>query len=244
MSYPKIHNQDNKDRAIIESFNCAIEGIIETIRQERNMKIHVFVSIFIILVSLFMDLTKLEIALVAFSISLVWITEILNTSVEAIVDMYIKEYHELAKLAKDTAAGAVLVASFNAMLVGYFVYFDRVKKMGDILIKRIKVNNSHLTISILVVVVILVLMLKSHFRRGTPLRGGMPSGHSAIAFAIWVIVCFQTTDLFIIILNFFMALLVSQTRVKAGIHSFKEVFIGAILGASVSFILIYLINKI
>ncbi len=68
------------------------------------------------------------------------------------------------------------------------------------------------------------------FNKGTPLEGGMPSGHSAIAFAVFGILLYMTSDIRILGLAFFMALLVAQSRVKAGIHSFKEVLAGGFLG--------------
>ena len=92
---------------------------------------------------------------------------------------------------------------------------------------------------ILILVAILVIVLKSFFQKGTPLEGGMPSGHSAIAFAAFGILLFMTSDIRILILGFFMAGLVAQSRVKSGIHSIREVLAGGLLGFSVAFIILF-----
>ena len=71
---------------------------------------------------------------------------------------------------------------------------------------------------------------KLAFHKGTPLRGGMPSGHAAIAFAIWTIIAFFTNNSIVIMLSFFMAFLIARHRVKDAIHTVWEVVAGAILG--------------
>ena len=83
--------------------------------------------------------------------------------------------------------------------------------------------------------IILVLATKAYTGRGTPLRGGLPSGHAAIAFGGWMAVTHvvgDSTHWFLISsLTFLMALLVAQTRVESGVHSFLEVTYGALLGS-------------
>ena len=89
--------------------------------------------------------------------------------------------------------------------------------------------------------VILVIAVKAYTGRGTPLRGGLPSGHAAVAFAGWMAVTLILEDsarLFLISsVTFIMALLVAQTRVESGVHSSSEVASGAVLGALVTLLL-------
>jgi diacylglycerol kinase (ATP) len=91
------------------------------------------------------------------------------------------------------------------------------------------------------VTVILVIAVKAYTGRGTPLRGGLPSGHAAVAFAGWMAVTLileDSTRLFLISsVTFIMALLVAQTRVESGVHSSSEVASGAVLGALVTLLL-------
>ena len=212
-----VKKERERDRRIIDSFNFAIEGLTAAIRNEKHMKVHIIASIIII---------------ISLSVSFVIITELMNTSVEALVDMVSPERHPLAKLAKDVAAGAVLVAAINALCVGYLLFYDKLLDIFDSkdMLHTIAARKGNVSILIIILVAILVIIIKSLFNKGTPLEGGMPSGHSAIAFAVFGILLYMTSDIRILGLAFFMALLVAQSRVKAGIHSFKEVLAGGFLG--------------
>lgn len=95
---------------------------------------------------------------------------------------------------------------------------------------RLRQSPWHLTFLSLILVLGLTILGKIAFHRGTPLRGGMPSGHAAIAFSIWTIVVFMTNNFVVIMLVFLMAFLIARHRVKDSIHTFAEVVAGAILG--------------
>lgn len=233
----------HKSRKIVESFNCAIEGIIQSIKNERHMKVHLVMTVVVIIATLILNLTKLEIALIAISISIVWIAEIINTAIEAVVDMYIQEYHDLAKLAKDAGAGAVFIAAVNSIIVGYLVMYNHFELFSKAEIHRLKSSPVHASAVALLLVVVIVIGLKALFRKGTPLRGGMPSGHSAVAFSVWVSIFFINDNIYITLLTFFLACMVAQTRVKAGIHTFKEVGVGAVIGSSVTYLILFVIRN-
>ena len=233
----------SKDRKVIESFNCAVEGIIEAIKNEKHMRIHVYITIGVLFLSLFLKLTKVELGMLAITISLVWIAEIFNTAIEAVVDIYVEDYHELAKLAKDAAAGAVFVASVNSVIIGYLILYNHFEALSKTVIYKIINSPVHLSVISLIMVILLVVTLKAHFRKGRPFKGGMPSGHSAISFSVFIATLFLTKNVYICLMMLFMALLVSQTRVKSGIHTFKEVFAGAILGSVITFLLFKMFLK-
>ena len=223
-----VKKERERDRRIIDSFNFAIEGLTAAIRNEKHMKVHIIASIIIVILAIITNASKVEILIISFVI----ITELMNTSVEALVDMVSPERHPLAKLAKDVAAGAVLVAAINALCVGYLLFYDKLLDIFDSkdMLHTIAARKGNVSILIIILVAILVIIIKSLFNKGTPLEGGMPSGHSAIAFAVFGILLYMTSDVRILGLAFFMALLVAQSRVKAGIHSFKEVLAGGFLG--------------
>lgn len=233
----------NKSRKVIESFNCAIEGIIEAIKKEKHMRIHLIFTIVVIIISIALNLTKIELALIAFAIALVWIAEIFNTAIEAVVDLYIKDYHELAKLAKDSAAGGVFVAAATSVIIGYLVMYNHFELFSKNAIYKIKSSPVHASALAIILVIVIVIGTKGIFRRGRPLHGGMPSGHSAMAFSAWSSILFLTDNIYIIVLGFFMAVLVAQTRVKSGIHSFAEVTVGALIGCLVTTLLLVLISR-
>jgi len=221
--------------SLLESFNFAFEGVIHVLRTQRNLRIHFAVAFAVLIAAIAVGVDRLELIALLIAISFVLITEMLNTALEAGIDVATTSFDPLAKLAKDIAAGAVLIATVNAVAVGYLVFSDKIVNHSARLIERIRDAPSELTLIALVLTIILVLGTKAYTGRGTPLRGGLPSGHAAVAFGGWMAitnVVGGTRHWFLISsLTFLMALLVAQTRVESGVHSFLEVSYGALLGA-------------
>jgi len=240
-----IKKERARDKRLVDSFNFAIEGLISALKNERHMKVHILAAIIIVILAIVINASKVEILIISLSVSFVIITELVNTAVEAIIDLVSPERHPLAKLAKDVAAGAVLVAAINALCVGYLLFYDKLLDIFDGANKLhvIAGRKGNISILILILVSILVIVLKTFFRKGTPLEGGMPSGHSAIAFAAFGILVFMTSDVRILVLGFFMAALVAQSRVKSGIHSIREVLAGGLLGFSVAFVILFIMMQ-
>ena len=240
-----IKKERARDKRLVDSFNFAIEGLISALKNEKHMKVHILAAIIIVILAIVINASKVEILIISLSVSFVIITELVNTAVEAIIDLVSPERHPLAKLAKDVAAGAVLVAAINALCVGYLLFYDKLLDIFDGAneLHVIAGRKGNISILILILVSILVIVLKTFFRKGTPLEGGMPSGHSAIAFAAFGILVFMTSDVRILVLGFFMAALVAQSRVKSGIHSIREVLAGGLLGFSVAFVILFIMMQ-
>lgn len=103
---------------LLISFKYAWAGIVYGFRTQRNFRIHVAVCALAIGLSVFLRLETVEISIIAITSGLVLTLELVNTAIESIVDLTVKQsYHELAKIAKDCAAGAVLVSALVALLV-------------------------------------------------------------------------------------------------------------------------------
>ena len=219
---------------VLDSFNFAFEGIIHTLRTQRNMRIHLAVAFIVIVTALIVNVTKLELIALLISITFVLIAEMINTAVEAAIDIATTSFDPMAKLAKDIAAGSVLIASVNAIAVGYLVFAGKVADRSSRLLERLRDAPAELTLVALVLTVIIVIATKAYTGRGTPLRGGIPSGHAAIAFAGWVAATYaagQGHRFLVSSIALIMALLVAQTRVESGVHSALEVTYGGLVGA-------------
>ena len=225
---------------IIKSFNAAIEGIIYTFKSERNMKIHYLLSFGILVVSLFFKLSRLEFMMLLMSITLVVVAEMLNTAVEKTVDLVTSEYHELAKIAKDVAAGAVLVSALNSVVVGYLIFYDKLTQLSGYLIYSIRESELHITLICIVIVLLAVVAAKALTDTGTPLQGGMPSGHSALAFAIATAITLMTARVEASTLAYIMAFMVAQSRIEGHIHSMWETVAGGVLGTLIAIIVFQL----
>jgi len=224
--------------SVVESFNFAFEGIIHVLRTQRNMRIHFAVATVVLVAALVTGVDKLELIVLMLAIAFVLITEMVNTAVEGAVDVATTSFDPMAKLAKDIAAGAVLIASTVAVAVGYLVFSERLADRSSRLLDRLAEAPAELTLIALVLTTILVIATKALTGSGSPLRGGLPSGHAAIAFAGWMAITLALDEsgrrFLVSSLAFIMALLVAQTRVESGVHSASEVFYGAVLGALVT----------
>ena len=230
--------------SILQSFNFAFEGIIHVLRTQRNMRVHFAIAIGVLIAALVVGVGRLELCALLIAISFVLIAEMLNTALEAGIDVSTTSFDPLAKLAKDIAAGAVLIATINAIAVGYLVFVERLEDRSSSLLDKLRDAPAELTLIALVLTAFLVIAVKAYTGRGRPLRGGLPSGHAAVAFAGWMAATYivgDSTHWFLVSsLTFIMALLVAQTRVEAGIHSFLEVLSGGVLGALVTLVLFQL----
>jgi diacylglycerol kinase (ATP) len=225
---------------VLDSFNYAFEGIIHVLRTQRNMRIHFAVAAIVLVVALISNVTKFELIALLISITFVLIAEMLNSAIEGAVDVATTTFDPMAKLAKDTAAGAVLIATANAVVVGYLVFSGKVADKSSTILEKIRDAPAELTIVALALTTILVIGTKAWTGSGTPLRGGLPSGHAAIAFAAWIAVTYVAGDahrFLISTIAFIMALLVAQARVEAGVHSALEVTYGALIGALTTLVL-------
>lgn len=225
-------------RSTLKSFTWAFEGIVYVLRTQRNMKIHFAVALVVIIGSLFFELSRVELVALLLTVSFVLVMEMINTAIEAAIDTFGTAFDPMAKIAKDVAAGAVLIAALNAIAVGYLIFFDRLEEPSQTLVRLVRQSPMHLSVIALVLVLLLVIIAKAVTHGGTPFRGGMPSGHSAVAFAGWTAITFIAASLnhgmLISLLALLMAVLVAQSRVESGVHSLMEVIIGAALGILVT----------
>jgi diacylglycerol kinase (ATP) len=225
---------------ILQSLNWAFEGVIHVLRAERNMRIHFAVATIVLVLAFSYGVTKLELMALLVAISFVLIAEMVNTAIEATIDLATTSFDPLAKVAKDIAAGAVLIATVNAVVIGYLVFADRISEPSSRLVERLREAPSNLTLIALILIILIVIASKALTRRGTPLSGGLPSGHAALAFGGFTAITFIVDEGERVVVGFvalIMALLVAQTRVESGIHTTSEVVLGAVIGTLVTMIL-------
>jgi diacylglycerol kinase (ATP) len=235
---PESHRARRTPR-ILQSLNWAFEGVIHVLRSERNMRIHFAVATAVLVLAFTYGVTKLELMALLVAISFVLIAEMVNTAIEKTIDLAATSFDPLAKTAKDIAAGAVLIASVNAVVIGYLVFADRLSRPSSRLVERLRDAPSNLTLIALILVILIVIASKALTRRGTPLSGGLPSGHAALAFGGFTAITFIVDDERVVVsfVALIMALLVAQTRVESGIHTTGEVVLGAVIGTLVTMIL-------
>jgi diacylglycerol kinase (ATP) len=231
--------------SLLDSFNYAFEGIIHVLRTQRNLRIHFIAAIVVFGAAIALDVTRSQLIALVLAIAFVLVAEMLNTAIEGVIDVSTTSFDPNAKLAKDIAAGAVLIAAITAVAVAYLVFESAAGHRTTHLLDQVRKGPAEVTLVALVLVVLLVIATKAWTGRGTPLRGGLPSGHAALAFSGWVAVTYLVGDehrFVVSSLTLIMALLVAQTRVESGIHSSLEVAYGGALGALTTLVVFQLIG--
>jgi diacylglycerol kinase (ATP) len=226
-----------KPKTWFQSVNLAIEGIIYAVKTQRHMRYHFYAALAALVLSLVLSVTRIEFILLCMAIVLVLVAEMLNTAIEVTVDMISEEFHPKAKIAKDIAAGVVLIASVGALTLGYLILYPA---FTTALVSghwhMTKAPNDVVAFAALAVVIILVIIIKALLGKGEPFRGGMPSGHAAVSFSIWTSACYLAHSIPVILLTFLLAAMVSWSRWASGIHRPFEVISGALIGASITFL--------
>lgn len=216
----------------LSGFKYAQEGVLHCFRTQLHMRFHFFTLVAVLLAGLMLNLDNRDMLVLVFAVTLVIVAEMFNTAIEAVVDMITENYNPAAKLAKDVAAGAVLLAAANAVIAGVLIFFGQ-KKLTEI---QHQIADPHAAPNIAGVVVLGIVLLtlvviisKLVSNTGSPWKGGIISGHSAIGFLLAMTIFFSVRNTAVAFLAILLALLVAQSRVEAGIHSLREVVLGAVL---------------
>ena len=231
----------------ISGFKYAVEGIVHVIRTQRHMQFHFVILVIMLVLGIVFRLTREEILILLFTITLVLIAEMFNTAIEAVVDLVTQTYHPLAKFAKDIAAGAVLITSITASAIGFMLFLGggRLKLFTRDIGGFSAPDKLSMIIATLILMLAMLTMWKVSGQKGKLLKGGIVSGHSAVGFFLASTITFMSnkpvaTGIF----AFMLAILVAQSRVEGGIHTLQEVILGAILALSVTFIVYWVFAPI
>lgn len=230
-----------KNKNFLDAWKNAINGIIYATTTQGNVKKQLVIAVIVVIASLFFELSKAEFLIFMFTIILIIFAEMVNTAIETVVDLYTDLYHPKAKIAKDVAAGGVVITTINAVIVAYFLFFDKISNIGLQFIRNIANSPIHLAFSAIIIVIIGILALiamattnKHKFLN----RKFMPSGHATLAFAANTIVWLITDNIVIITLSLVMAILVSESRVESKTHRLSEVVFSSCIGI-IAILIIY-----
>ncbi|MCC7433296.1 MAG: diacylglycerol kinase [Methanoregulaceae archaeon] len=233
-------------RDLIGPVKVAISGMVYTFRTQRHMRFHLYVVLAVTLMGLLFNLSLREMLVLLFVISLVLVAEMFNSAIEATVDLVQPNYHPMAKFAKDISAGAVLITTIVALVVGTLML------LGPQRWESIKINLTADSPSIPFVprlitggflVLIIVIIGKGLGKRGQVLKGGLVSGHAAFGFFLATGIMFLTDQLVVAGLGLVLAAIIAQSRWEAKIHSIFELSLGAAVGVMMGLLLFGLMPK-
>lgn len=235
-----------RKRDFIGPFKVAVSGLVYTFKTQRHMRFHLYVVLAVTLMGLLFNLSLREMLVLLFVISLVLVAEMFNSAIEAVVDLTSPNYHPMAKFAKDISAGAVLITTIVALVVGGLML------LGPQRWEAIKINLTTDTPSIpftprfilgVFLLFVIIVIGKGLGKRGQVLKGGLVSGHAAYGFFLATGIMFLTDQLVVAALGIALAALVAQSRWEAKIHSIYELTLGAAVGVIMGLVLFGMLPK-
>lgn len=221
----------------LRSFQYAYEGIQYALATQRNMKIHIFISFIVLLSALLIHLPKLEILFIILSITLVIVTELINTAVEKTVDLAMPERHPTAKIAKDLAAASVLVSAVFAIAVGAIVFFDPIDRwfhQSQLAEETISPGAVWIYLGL---VFLTVIVLETRFSNSRNFR---PSIWTAIAFSISTFITLISVNTLVSLLSFSLSFLFGVLLYAKRNRPLPVLLFGAAIGVAITGLAFYL----
>lgn len=226
-----------KNDNFFEAWGNATNGIIYSATTQRNIRIQLVLAVIVMVLSLFYGLNTAEFLCLLFAVFMVIFAELINTAIETVVDLFVDVYHPKAKISKDVAAGAVVLAACNALVVGYFIFFkeENLKAISDSIFNNMVKSPMHLAFVAIMLVVIAVISMKAgcskKTERGELVKEGfVPSGQSAIAFAVLTAIWLNSKDIVTFTLALILSILVVENRVGSNARTKAEIVFGACMG--------------
>lgn len=226
-----------KNDNFIEACNNAVNGIIYAATTQRNIKIQLVLAVIVMVLCLFYGLDTTEFLCLVFAVFMVIFAELINTAIETVVDLFVDVYHPKAKIAKDVAAGAVVLAACNALIVGYFIFFkaENMQAISDSIFNNMMKSPLHLAFVAIMLVIIAVIAIKAScskkIQRGELIKEGfVPSGQSAIAFAALTAIWLNSKDIVTFTLALILSILIAGNRIYNNARTKAEVIFGACMG--------------
>jgi len=223
-------------------FRFALDGVLQALATQRHMQVHFGMILLVIAVGLWVRLGPLDIAILTLAMGLVLAAEMFNTALEAWLDREVQRYDPHVKIIKDLSAGGVLIASLAAALVGVLVFSSNVKVRQMLMHSRMhpELGISQAVVLGFIAVLLLVVVIKERTGRGSLLRGGVISGHAALAWFIATVVVVISDQVPVQLSGVILAVLVSQSRIQARIHGLRDVVLGGVLGVAVALFVLFM----
>lgn len=229
-------------RKWLRSFRFAYEGLIYALSTQRNMKFHFTAALSVLLLALFFDLSRLDILFIVLAITLIVVTELINTAIEKAVDLAMPDVHPIAKIAKDVAAAAVLVTAFFAVVVGLIVFFEPI---NDLLshsrehAQTVSVDAIWLFAGLVILSVIIIQTRFSKKRKSV-----QPSLFSALSFSLSTMIVLYASELFVGLLALALNAVTVIVLYEKTERSFPALLFGGFIGMAITVLAYFLVQSV
>lgn len=226
-----------KNKTFFTALRHALDGVIRAFKTERNLRIDYVIGLLVLICSLFFDFTKTEFACLCLTIGFVIFAEMINSTVEYIVDLITDKYDDRAKAAKDIAAGGVLISSVVAVIVAFFLFADKLTMATTSVISTIFSSNIYILFTIIFAVIILAVILKGVLGKGSNYSQSYPSARVALAFGLTTYVYIITRSILVGGVALILSLMIAQIRIENTKNRPIYMVISAIIGILVVLII-------
>lgn len=224
------------NKNFLQAVGNAVNGIVYCATTQSNITKQLILGTIVMILSLFYNFTTAEFLCLTFAVFFVIFAEFINTAIETIVDLYVDTFHPKAKIAKDVGAGAVVLTAINAIIVAYFLFFKETEigPMADSIFNQMVSSPKHLTFVAIILTVIAIMAMKGAFKkrdisRGVKEEGFLPSGQSALTFAVLTAIWINSKNLIVFCLALILSIMVVGNRLYNK-KTFGEVLFGSFMG--------------
>lgn len=223
---------EHKNKTFFSATRNALNGIIHAFKTEKNLRNDYFIGALVFFISLFFDFTKVELICLVITIGFVIFAEMINSTVEYIVNLITTDYDLNAKAAKDIAAGGVLMASIISVIVAYLLFVDKIRTASTALLTAVLSSKSHMLVTILFIIVLLVVILKGIFGKNkeNDYVSGWPSARVTISFALATYLFIITKNLIVGGVAFVLSFMVSSIKRENDKTTMLQIVLSALLG--------------
>ena len=231
-SVDKNLSNEHKNKTFFTATKNALNGIIHAFKTEKNLRNDYFIGALVFIISMFFDFSKTELICLVITIGFVIFAEMINSTVEYIVNLITTDYDLNAKAAKDIAAGGVLIASIISVIVAYLLFVDKIRTASTTLLQAVLSSKAHILVTILFVVVVLVVILKGIFsksRDGEYVKA-FPSGRVTVSFALATYLFVMTKSLIVGGVAFVLSIMVSSIKRENDKTTMIQIVLSALLG--------------
>ncbi len=231
----KKDNEKLKNSNFIEACHNAVNGLIYATTTQSSIKKQLVMGVGVLILSLFYKLETTQFLCLTFAIFLVIFAEMVNTAIETVVDLYTDKYHPKAKIAKDVGAGAVLLMAINSVIVAYFIFLNETKigELNKTIFESVVNSPKHLIFVSLILVVIATLVFRaisSSYNKKVPVKKFIPSGQTALAFAILTSIWINSQNVLVFALALMLSIIIFENRLEHKTHTLAEVIFGSFMG--------------
>lgn len=223
------------------SFRFAYEGLKYALTTQQNMQFHFSAAFLVFIAAIVLEISRVETLLLLLAVTLVIVTELINTAVEKTVDLAMPDRHPLAKIAKDVAAAAVLVSAAFAAVTGMVVFYEPI----DLLLRHAASGDRAVTPgmiwSLVALVALTVVVLQSRFARGRAVL--RPSLMTAISFSVSTWVTLLTSNTLVALLGYSLSLQMMLFLAAGRRSPLASLLTGALLGSGITILAYALIES-